>query len=132
MHRVLVVAIGGALGSVARYLMGGVVQQLVLRWVPSVGLFPSGTVAVNLLGSFLMGLVMQLGADAASMSPTMKLALTSGFLGGFTTWSAFAFETVSLAQGFALRTAVANVAVSLFGGLAACWAGIALARQLAS
>jgi len=126
MDRLLVVCLGGALGSAARYLLGGFVQRYAAT------MFPAGTVVVNVLGSFLMGLVMQLGADTRTISPLLRLALTTGFLGGFTTMSAFAFETMSLLEGNASRLAFANIAATVVACLAACWLGLATARSLAA
>ena len=125
MERVLMVGLGGALGSIARYVLGAMVQRI------AGSMFPAGTVVVNVVGSFLMGVVMQLGADSKSISPLMRLALTTGFLGGFTTMSAFSFETVALLEGGASRLAIANVAATLVGCLGGCWLGAVTVRTLA-
>src|SRR4051812_39077337 len=84
------VAIGGALGSVARFGLGSFVQAR------TIGPFPAGTFAVNILGSLLIGLFVQLGAPAGAMSLETRLLLTTGFCGGFTPFSTFSLETMKL------------------------------------
>jgi CrcB protein len=88
--RVLLVALGGALGSVARYGVGVAAPRLLGTT------FPWGTLGVNLLGSFLIALVMHLALTTAAISPSARLFLTTGVMGGFTTYSSFNFETLAL------------------------------------
>lgn len=107
------VLLGGALGSTARFLTDLLVQSRHRSRMPW------GTLAVNVLGSFLLGVI---AADYASGSTAYAL-LGTGLCGGLTTFSTFSFETVRLAESGHLRTAVANVALSLTLGLAAVWAG---------
>lgn len=114
----LAVAGGGALGSVARYALSGMVQRAVG------GAFPWGILAVNVLGAFLMGVVVEAAARAWSMSADMRLFLATGILGGFTTFSAFSLDTALMVQkGEWLNAgvyAVASVALTvlfLFLGL---------------
>ena len=86
--RLFWVCLGGAFGSGARYLLSGwVMEQL----GPT---FPCGTLAVNTIGSFLLGALMFLGIEAGALSPTVRLALTTGVMGGFTTYSTFSYETM--------------------------------------
>jgi CrcB protein len=125
-ERFLIVCGAGGLGCGARYL--------VALW--SAGrlgtTFPYGTLIVNALGSFAMMLVMELSVQLADFPPTLRLALTTGFLGGFTTYSAFDFEsTTLLLDGHPLRGAF-NIAVTLVGCFAAGLLGLWLGRKLAS
>ncbi len=92
MDRVVLVAVGGGVGSVLRYLTNG----LAVRWL---GLdFPYGTLIVNVVGSFLIGLVQALAEEAAVLPEPARLFLSVGVMGGFTTYSAFSFETVRLVR----------------------------------
>ena len=117
------VTIAGGLGSGARYLVG---QWAAERFDPS---FPYGTLLVNLGGCFALGLLAQL-ASSTSWSPELRMAVTAGFLGGFTTYSSFNHETLMLAAAGSTGPALLNVAVTLFGGFAAGWLGVVAARQL--
>jgi CrcB protein len=90
MTRFLVICFGGALGTGARYLLSG---WLARAAGPG---FPYGTLAVNALGSFLLGLIMQVALTTDLVPPTLRLALTTGLLGGFTTYSTFNYETLGL------------------------------------
>jgi CrcB protein len=114
------VCAGGALGSGARYLLAG--------WLTARAgaAFPAGTLAVNLTGSFLLALLLQI--PTATLGPTARTALASGVLGGFTTYSAFSFETFALFESSASGAAFAYVAATLLGCLAACWLGAACGR----
>lgn len=114
------VALGGALGSVLRYQVAGAVQ----RWNGSD--WPLGTLAVNLLGSLLIGGLAHLVLSRGLLSAEARLFMMVGILGGFTTFSAFSLETLRLLQQGAWEYALANMALSLTGGLAAAWAGFAL------
>jgi CrcB protein len=124
MDRFLWICLGGAFGTGARYLVSG----WVLRWLGSG--FPWGTLAVNVLGSFLVGALMHLGLNTASLPPTLRLALTTGVLGGFTTYSAFSYETVRLLQEEAWWLAFANIGGTLVTCLLACFLGIVAARSI--
>jgi CrcB protein len=115
------VALGGALGSMARWALSGVVQ----RWSGTA--FPWGTFAVNLLGSLLIGVVTALALERALVPPPARLFLVTGVLGGFTTFSALSYETFALlrdgqwlaAAGYALGSVVAGVGATVAGyGLA--------------
>jgi len=119
--RFLLICLGGALGTGARYLTS--------LWAVSAfgAAFPAGTLLVNIIGSFLIAFVMQMGS---SISPDLRLTLTTGVLGGFTTYSAFNFETMSLLRSGAMGSAALNVGVTLFGCLAAGFLGMELARML--
>ncbi len=114
------VALLGALGSLARW--GA--QQGIQRAVAAQ--FPAGTMFVNLVGSFLIGAVMATFAARGTLDSRTRIALTTGFLGGFTTYSAFAYDTLSLIEKRDLAAASIYVAATVVGCLAACWAGSAL------
>ncbi len=124
MSRFFWICLGGAAGTGARYLLSG--------WVlAALGAgFPYGTLAVNVLGSFCVGLLMQIGVATPVMSPTLRLALTTGVMGGFTTYSAFNYETIRYIQDGAWRVALGNVTATLAACLVAGFAGIALGRSL--
>lgn len=126
MRNVLLVGLGGFAGSVARYL----VQLLLAGPAARVG-FPLATLAVNVLGSLAIGLLLG-SASREALDERTRLLVATGVLGGFTTWSAFAWETVSLAgrrDPAPLPTAAfLNVALHLALGLLATWVGMRLAR----
>ena len=123
MARFLVICLGGAIGTGARYLLA---LWVVGKAGPG---FPLGTLAVNVIGSFAMGFVVQFAATNP-MSETTKLALTTGVLGGFTTYSAFNHETLRLVQEGAWASGVANVAATVLLCLAAGVGGMAAARAV--
>ena len=122
--RLFLICLGGAFGSGARYLISGWVLDY---FGPA---FPSGTLAVNIIGSFLIGALMFLGIEAGMLSPTARLTLTTGVMGGFTTFSAFSYETMRLAQDGSWALALANVVVSVVACLVACVLGWAVAQLL--
>jgi len=90
--------------------------------------FPYGTLAVNLLGSFLLAGLMFAGVEAAAMPPNLRIALTTGVMGGFTTYSTFSYETMRYLQDGAWATAITNVTVTLVVYLVACLLGWADAK----
>lgn len=116
MNAVLMVALGGALGSVLRYLCGLLVQQ------------PWATLAVNLLGSFLIGVCALYFASGGN--PLLRLLLVTGILGGFTTFSSFSLDSLQLLQLSEWGRASLYVFGNVAGGLLACWAGFLLAGVL--
>jgi CrcB protein len=123
MHHLLAVAAGGAAGAVARFSLSYWVSQRL-----GAG-FPWGTLAVNLIGSYLLGLAVGVG-EAASIPPALRAVLMIGFLGAFTTFSTFSVETLGLLrEGESLR-ALLNVAVQILAGLSLAFAGIVTARAL--
>ena len=124
MDRLLWISLGGAVGTAARYLISLWAGQ---RFGAS---FPYGTLIVNVSGCFLIAALMHL-AMVNGWPATVRAALTIGFLGGFTTYSSFNYETMRLMEEGAVATAFANVAVTLLSGFAAGWLGLLLARQLA-
>ena len=121
MTTVLWVALGAAIGAPARYLTDRAVQG----WHDSV--FPWGTLTVNIVGSFLLGL---LTVMSTHLSPAVGAALGLGFCGALTTYSTFSFEILRLLEDRARFYAVANVGASLFGGLGAVGLGWTLGTWL--
>ncbi len=118
------VAGGGALGSALRYgLALGVQRRLGTGW-------PFGTLAVNLLGSFLIGWIFHLLVSREILAEGPRLFIVAGLLGGFTTFSAFSLETLRLLQEGSWPLAALYVALSTAGGLLAAWAGFQLAAWL--
>lgn len=123
--RLLLVLAGGALGSGGRYLVG--------TWVAArfgAG-FPWGTLAVNIAGSFLIGLLATLADERGAISPQTRVFLVVGVLGGFTTFSSFSLETLRLVDHGDTARALLNVAASLLFAFAAALLGIAVARGFA-
>lgn len=125
MSRFLWVCLGGAAGTGARYLLSG----WVLR-VAGPG-FPWGTLAVNVIGSFLLSLILQVSLGTNLVPPTLRLALTTGVMGGFTTYSTFNQETLRYLQLEEWLPAVANVGGTVIACLVAGWLGLAAGRLLA-
>ncbi len=123
--QLVVVGLGGALGSAARFAVSGWVQRL----APD-GTFPYGTLAVNVTGCLAIGFLGGLMEVRQVLGPTLRLFLLLGVLGGFTTFSTFAFETLGLAHGAELLKAAANGAAHLALGLGAAWLGYAGAQNL--
>ena len=119
--RYLLVAGGGALGAVARYLIGG--------WIATAGsVFPVGTLAINVSGSFLLGFFYALALERFALPPEWRLAVAIGFLGAYTTFSTFSYETFKLIEDGAILFAALNVALSITGGLLALYLGVVAAR----
>ena len=114
----LVVGLGGFVGSILRYLMGLLVMQ-----VSKQGALPWGTVIVNVLGCLLIGLLGRWFDNADQVPFQLRLFLMVGLLGGFTTFSAFGYETLVLLRDRHLALALTNVLAQLTLGLAAVWAG---------
>lgn len=124
MGMILSIAAGGALGSTARYLLSGLITNLV---GPG---FPWGILVV--LGCFVMGIIAELGALSWNMTPEMRAFLATGILGGFTTFSAFALDVAVLGERGDTMVAFGYVAASVLGSVAALFLGLALVRVLAS
>jgi CrcB protein len=120
MNKLVLIALGGMLGTLCRHGLATWVEQR----APSQ--FPYGTVVINLAGCFVAGLLFPL-FEHWSVTPELRLAVFTGFLGGFTTFSAYGLQTVVLADGL-LWIAALNVLVSNAVGLALVWIGISLSR----
>jgi CrcB protein len=119
---ILAVGAGGAVGSVLRFLLTGAVQRL------TGGSFPAGTVVVNVLGSFAIGLLYVWLVERGGSS-AMRALLMVGVLGGFTTFSSFSLETVNLMMHASYGRAALNVLLSVALCIGGTMLGIALARQ---
>lgn len=124
MSQVLAIAAGGAVGAVLRFWVSGGVYALVGRG------FPYGTLAVNVSGSLIMGLLYVLMLDRMSLAPEWRAAILIGLLGAFTTFSTFSIETLNLIEQTAYLKAGLNMAVSVVACLAAVWLGVLIGRQL--
>jgi CrcB protein len=117
------ICLGGAAGTAARHLLTLWSHE---RFGSS---FPYGTLAVNLIGCFLVSLVLQ-AAVSAEWSATLRLALVTGVLGGFTTYSAFNHETLRLFSQGSSGVAVGYIGLTVIGGLLSGWVGLAIGRGL--
>lgn len=124
MQRFLLVCLGGAAGSGARYLVS--------LWAARAlsGPFPWATLLVNLAGCFLLGLIMQVALTTTSLSVEVRLLLTTGVMGGLTTYSTFNYETIKLWQEGATRFALVSFGVTTVGCLAAGLAGLVVGRLI--
>lgn len=118
------IALAGAVGTLARYGLASLVHQLAR------GVFPWGTLAVNLLGCLLFGAVWSLTEDRWSLSPELRVAVLVGFLGAFTTFSTFMFETGQLLRDSQWLFALGNLAFQNALGLVALFIGFALGRLI--
>lgn len=118
------IAAGSAVGGVSRYLLGGFIQRL------SAGTFPVGTLLINITGSFLIGLILRYGVETSTLTPEMRALLTIGFCGGYTTFSAFSFETLALAEDGQWSRAALYIVLSVGLSLTATFLGLAAAREL--
>ena len=120
----VIIALGGALGAVSRFLMGNAVSKAVGSALPY------GTFVINLVGCFAMGLLMTIIVDRELLSAAWRLFLCVGFLGGFTTFSSFGYEALMLLTEGRLLAALTYVSGSMVLGLAAAAAGVLCARAL--
>jgi CrcB protein len=124
MTRLLWVCLGGAVGTGARYLLGGWIVR-----TAGTG-FPWGTFAVNALGSFLLGAILQVALTTDLISPTLRIVLTTGVMGGFTTYSTFNYETLQLLLDDGWLPAAANLGITVIGCLLAGALGLLCGRLL--
>lgn len=126
LNSVLVVLFGGGLGAALRFLVATYITR---RYG---GLFPLGTVVINITGSFLIGILMTFFLSRPEVNPAWRLFLVTGILGGFTTFSSFEWETLATWKGGAPLVALANVAVSVSVGFLGVWLGFALVNRFRS
>jgi CrcB protein len=124
MREVVALALAGAAGTLGRWALNGwATRALGDR-------FAYGTLAVNVLGCLLVGVILEVAATGELMSETLRLALAVGFLGAFTTFSTFGLETFRYLEQGAWPLAVTNVLANLCLGLAATWLGFAMTRRI--
>jgi CrcB protein len=123
-ERFLLICLGGAVGTALRYLTSGVAA----RWLGAD--FPYGTFIVNITGSFLIGVIQQVGTTSLLISDTTRLFLAVGVMGGMTTYSSFSYETVRLAQSGAWVQAWLNVLVTTAICLGLCFLGIGVGKLI--
>ncbi|MCX6133436.1 MAG: fluoride efflux transporter CrcB [Ignavibacteriales bacterium] len=122
MQNYLLVFAGGGIGAVTRYWLSGLIHQ---RFGTE---FPSGTLMVNIIGCFLIGVLMSMLEDRFVVYPSLRIFLTIGILGGFTTFSSFSFETVALLRDGEVFYASANVLLSVGTCLGGTWLGYSLGK----
>jgi len=121
--RYLLVVIGGGAGALARYVGASAIMT---RFG---GKFPLGTLVINVTGSFLIGFLMTILTERFKLDPNWRLLLVVGFLGGYTTFSSFEWETYTAVREGALWTGMLNVVSSIMVGYVAVWLGAMLARR---
>lgn len=124
MNQIIAIAAGGAIGAVLRFWVSSGTYAMLGRD------FPYGTLAVNVLGSLLMGLLSVLLIERLSLGPEWRAAILVGLLGGFTTFSTFSIETLNLIDIGAHGKALANMALSVVLCVGAAWVGVIAGRQL--
>ena len=122
MSKLFLIGLAGFIGTLGRYWMSGVVAK---RYGET---FPAGTLVVNLVGCFLVGLLFYLLEERFLVNQTARTAVLIGLLGGFTTFSSFGLQTFTLLQDGEFGFAVLNLTASNLGGLLLVWAGYTLAR----
>ncbi len=124
MERALLITVGGAIGTLLRYLT----SLIAARWFGAE--FPYGTLIVNLCGAFIIGLVQQLGTEALVIRDNTRLFLTTGMMGGLTTYSTFSYETVRLMEIGAWNQAWINILVTTVICLSLCFLGMGVGRTM--
>ena len=123
MIRYLLVVIGGGTGALARYVAASAIMT---RFG---GRFPLGTLVINVTGSFLIGFLMTMLSERFKLDPAWRLLLVVGFLGGYTTFSSFEWETYTAVRDGGFWTGMLNVVSSIMLGYVAVWLGAMLARR---
>jgi len=121
MRIIIAIGLGGACGSILRYLVAGWTQQLF-----RITTFPVGTLTVNVIGCLIIGILAGLSDNVGVFGPTARAFLLIGLLGGFTTFSTFAYETTALTRDAQFFSAFLNVALQVITGLFAAWLGYKL------
>ena len=122
--KILYLGLFGGMGCIARYMVSGWVYSLAGKTLPY------GTLAVNVIGSLLLGLIMEGSLRSTLLIPELRFGITVGFLGGFTTFSTFSYETVRLMEEGSMLAAGANVLLNATVCVVAALVGIYLARQM--
>ena len=126
MERFLLICLGGAIGTALRYLT----SIFAARWFGAE--FPYGTLIVNLSGAFVIGLVQQVGTESLLIPDNVRLFITTGMMGGMTTYSTFSYETVRLMEVNAWHQAWINIFVTTTICLSLCFLGMGVGRLLLS
>ena len=126
MWKILLIGAFGGAGAISRYL----VTMLAVYWFGTA--FPVGTLAVNVVGCFLLGILFHVAQTTSLLSDEWLHGIGVGFLGGLTTFSTFGYETYARLENSLWRAAAANVLLNLVLGILAVWAGISLARTIAA
>lgn len=125
MNKYLIVGIGGFFGTIARFWVGGYIyERLGAR-------FPYGTFVINCTGCFIVGLVMTILTERAYLSPNWRLLIPIGFVGAYTTFSTFEYETLMAVRDGAMLIAFLNITLSLIVGFACVWIGIVCGKVFA-
>lgn len=114
--RIIIVGLGGFLGAALRYIISNATAKYF-------GDFPVGTLIVNILGGFLMGFLMEASISLWTVSPNTRIFLTTGVMGGLTTFSTFSYETISFLSDGEYLAGGMNAGLNLFSALFACWLG---------
>jgi CrcB protein len=125
MQKLVLIGCGGFIGSIARYVMSGLVHRLT-----GSDTFPLGTLAVNLTGCFLIGALAGWDESRGILSEPTRIFLFIGLLGGFTTFSTFGFETCSLLRDGQLPASLGNALVHVVAGVGAVWVGLVVSRLM--
>jgi len=124
LEKLIWLGLAGGVGALSRYGLSGLVQRL------AGGSFPAGTFVVNMAGCLLFGLVWGLMEDRAGIGPQARVAVLTGYMGAFTTFSTYAFESAALLRGGQWAYALANIGGQNLLGLALLFAGLALAKLI--
>jgi fluoride exporter len=124
LERLLLVGLGGGLGSMGRYALGGLIGRLRSGWS-----FPLETLVINVAGCLVIGLLAGLAESRGVFAGTTRAFLFAGVLGGFTTFSTFGYETFQLLRDGQLAAASLSAGLQVVGGLGAVWAGAVLSRM---
>jgi CrcB protein len=123
-HDIIYIAVAGSFGALGRYYMTDLSHRLLGSG------FPYGTLAVNVIGSFLIGLIIQTGISTDLVPPAWRLALTVGFLGAFTTFSTFSYETLGYLEDGTWSMAMMNILANVLLAIFAVFLGVSLGRAL--
>lgn len=124
MVNIVLVFLGGGIGAAARYWLSGIVYQKMNTD------FPYGTFAVNAIGCLLIGILMTAMEERFLAQPSLRVFLTIGILGGFTTFSSFSFETIALLRDGEILYALVNIFTSIFVCLFGTWVGMQIGKLL--
>ena len=124
MNKYMMVGLGGFIGAIARFWLGGYISNRMGTR------FPYGTLVINVTGSFLVGLVFALLTTRTSWSPNWRYLIPIGFIGGYTTFSSFEYETLLTIQGGQVGLSLLYVALSVVVGFIAVWGGVVMGRAI--